>query len=558
MRHSHGFRFSALISPVRCDVFATCLAILGHGRTARLAGVAVLALGLVACATLPEEDPRLSTTAIAVQEPLTRLDSIARSSISEAPPEASGFRMMLGPGGLDARLELMRGAQRSLDLQYYHLHDDATGRLVLRELRNAALRGVRVRLLLDDLYTEDLETLLNGLGAFPNVEVRLFNPFPTRGAIASRFAAALLDFARLNRRMHNKMFVADGVLAITGGRNLGDQYFMRSTQSNFFDFDVLVAGPVVPQMSSLFDEYWNSTQVRTAPSVLKPVAPVETLRRAFDQRVNGIDTPNPSPYRGLDRMGRLPVVDEINAGSVRMVYGAAQAFADSPAKARGEQQSYRLPSGALLDNSHQLLATEFRGAQSEIWLSSPYLVPGTEALEHARVSRRDGVRISLLTNSLAATDEPVVHTGYRRYRDNMLRAGIEIYELHPQLGQRLLLPGEIANAPLRLHSKAAVIDRKQMFIGSVNFDPRSQGLNTEFGLLIRSPSLAAEALSLMDLLKKNASYQVRLKQGSERDLEWLFVDSNSQKTTIDSEPGSDVWTRLKLYMQSLLIPESFL
>lgn len=159
--------------------------------------------------------------------------------------------------------------------------------------------------------------------------------------------------------------------------------------------------------------------------------PDEYLQRAFDQRVDGVDTPAPLPYRGLDRMGRLPVADEINAGSVRMVYGAAQAFADSPAKAWGERQSYRLPSGALLGNSHLLLATEFRGAQSEIWLSSPYLVSGPEALEHARTSRRNGVQISLLTNSLAATDEPVVHTGYRRYRDNMLRAGIEIYELHP-------------------------------------------------------------------------------------------------------------------------------
>ncbi|WP_179106892.1 phospholipase D family protein [Variovorax sp. KK3] len=478
--------------------------------------------------------------------------------MADAPAGASGFRLMLGPGGLDARLALMRGAQRSLDLQYYHLHDDATGRLVLRELRDAARRGVRVRLLLDDLYTDGLEPLLEGLDAYPNVEIHLFNPFPTRGSMAKRFAAAMLDFARLNRRMHNKLFVADGVLAVTGGRNLGDEYFMRGTQSNFFDFDMLVAGPVVAQMSSLFDEYWNAEQVRTAASVLRPVASFASLRQAFDQRVDGVDTPDPPAFRGLDRSGRLPVADELRAGSVRMVYGAAQAFADSPAKAWGERQSHRLPSGALLDNSHVLLTTEFRAAQHEIWLSSPYMVPGPEALEHARTSRKNGVRISLLTNSLAATDEPVVHTGYRRYRDNMLRAGVQIHELHPSLGRRLLLPGEVGSAPLRLHTKAAVIDRKQMFIGSVNMDPRSESLNTEFGLLAQSPELAAEAIGLLELLKQEASYQVRLKQDSSRDLEWVWTDERKQLEVIDTEPGSDPWTRLKLYIQSLLIPESLL
>lgn len=528
------------------------------GRSLLLACIFASAFGLGACASLPDEGPRPHTTAIPAQGLPARLDHIAQDSMTQAPPGASGFRMMLGPGGLDARMTLLRHAQRSLDLQYYELHDDATGRLVLRELRNAAHRGVRVRLLLDDLYTEGLEPLLNGLGAYPNVEVRLFNPFPTRGSTAKRFAAALRDFTRLNRRMHNKLFVADNVLAVAGGRNLGDEYFMRGLRSNFFDFDMLVAGPVVPQMSDLFDEYWNSEQVRTAASVLRPVESAASLRLAFEQRVDGVDTPDPPPFRGLDRLGRLPVADELNAGSVRMVFGVAQAFADSPAKAWGELKSLRLPSGALLDNSHLLLTTEFRNAKREILLSSPYLVPGPEALEHARISRENGVRITLLTNSLAATDEPVVHTGYRRYRDNLLRVGVEIYELHPRLGQRLLLPGEVANTVLRLHTKAAVIDGEQMFIGSVNFDPRSEVLNTEFGLLARSPELAAEAKSLLELLEQNASYQVRLKQGSQRDLEWVWIDERKQKEVIDSEPGSDTWTRLKLYIQSLLIPESLL
>lgn len=518
----------------------------------------VAALGLAGCATLPDEGPRSYTTAMLAHSPATPLDRVSQASMAGAEPGASGFRLLLGPGGLDVRLALMRGAQRSLDLQYYHLHDDATGRLVLRELRNAAERGVRVRLLLDDLHTDGLEPLLDGLGAYPNVEIRLFNPFPTRGSVPKRFAAALLDFGRLNHRMHNKLFIADGVLAVAGGRNLGDEYFMRSAQSNFFDYDVLAAGPVVPQMASLFDEYWNAEQVRTAASVLRPIEPPEVLRRSFDARVDGADTSDPAPFRGLDRLGRAPVADELVAGRVRMVYGSAQAFADSPAKAWGELETGRLPSGALLDSSRRLLTTEFRKAQREVWVSSPYLVPGPEAMEGMRTNVRRGVRIGVITNSLAATDEPVVHTGYRRYRDNMLRAGVEIFELHPRLGQRLLLPGEIANTPLRLHTKAAMIDRERMFIGSVNLDPRSEALNTEFGLLIRSPDLAAEALGLLELLKREASYQVRLKQGTQRDLEWVRMDERNGTEVIDDEPGADLWTRMKLYIQSFLIPESLL
>lgn len=519
-----------------------------------------VAMGLVltGCSTLPDEGPRSYTTALVAQGPAAPLDHLAQASMEGAEPGESGFRMLLGPAGLDVRLALMRKAHRSLDLQYYHLHDDATGRLVLRALRDAAQRGVRVRLLLDDLYTDGLEPLLDGLGAYPHVEVRLFNPFPTRGSVAQRFAAALFDFGRLNRRMHNKMFVADGAMAIAGGRNLGDEYFLRSAQFNFFDYDVLIAGPVVPQMASLFDEYWNAPQIRTLASVQRAAQAPDMLRHNFDLRVGGADTPDPAPASGVDRQGRPVPNEELIAGRVSMVYGQAQAFADSPAKAWGDREFAQLHTGALLDNSRHLLRTEFQNARHDIAIASPYLVPGEQALAGARANIERGVKISLLTNSLAATDEPVVHTGYRRYRDNMLRAGLEIYELHPALGQQLLLPGEVPDTPLRLHSKATIIDQERLFIGSANFDPRSDALNTEFGIFIRSPALAAEAHSLLQLLQHKASYQVRLKEGSQRDLQWVRTDAQQGTEVLDHEPGADPWTRLKLYFQSVFIPESLL
>jgi len=515
-------------------------------------------LMLAGCASLPDEGPRTASTSVPVQGPPTPLDRIATASMAGAEPGASGFRLMLGLASMDTRLALLRNAQRSLDLQYYHLHDDATGRLVLRELRNGAQRGVRVRLLVDDLYTEEIGAMLEGLEAYPNVEVRLFNPFPTRGGLVRRFGLALFDFARVNRRMHNKLFVADGVLAVAGGRNLGDIYFMRDADSNFFDYDVLAAGAVVPQMASLFDEYWNAPQVRIAASVLHPQGAPNALRTAFDQRVDGAETPEPVAFRQVDPLGRVTLGDELAAGRVKLAFGTAQAFADSPAKAWGEQESRRLPSGALIDTSRRLLGEAAQQAQQEIVTTSPYFVPGPLALEGMRRNAARGIRQTLITNSLAATDEPVVHTGYRRYRDNLLRAGMQIYEVHPNANRALFVGNIGEGAQVRLHTKALVIDGKRLFLGSVNMDPRSDALNTEFGLLIDCPPLAQEALAFLDELRTHASFQVRLRAGSESDLEWWRIDGPEPTKVADQEPGADLATRAKLYFQSLVIPESML
>ncbi|WP_398491540.1 phosphatidylserine/phosphatidylglycerophosphate/cardiolipin synthase family protein [Variovorax sp.] len=522
--------------------------------------VLVLAgLALGGCASLPADDgPRSVTTSLPAGGALTPLDRIAEASMADAPADASGFRLMLGLASMDTRLALLRGARRSLDLQYYHLHDDATGRLVLRELRDAARRGVRVRLLVDDLYTEDIAALLDGLGAYPNAEVRIFNPFPTRGGLATRFGMALFDFDRVNRRMHNKLFVADGVLAVAGGRNLGDVYFMRDADSNFFDYDVLVAGAAVPQMASLFDEYWNAPQVRTAASVLRPVDAPEPLRSAFDQRVDGPDTPEPVPFRTVDPLGRVTLGDELQAGRVRLAFGTAQAFADAPAKAWGRSETRRLASGALIDTSRRLLGEAAQQARSEILTASPYFVPGAAALEGMRRNAARGIRQTLITNSLAATDEPVVHTGYRRYRAALLRNGMQIHEIHPNAGRALFVGRIGEGAQVRLHTKAMVVDRRRLFLGSVNMDPRSDALNTEFGLLIDCPALAEEAHGFFEQLMTHSAYQLRLARGDGDALEWWRIDGPAPVRVTDSEPGADAWMRLKLQWQSLVIPESML
>ncbi|HZF85021.1 MAG TPA: phospholipase D-like domain-containing protein [Burkholderiaceae bacterium] len=528
-----------------------------------LTGLA-LAVGLAGCASLPPPAERPETLAIpAPTTPATPLDHIVAAS-RPTDSTLSGFRLLhIGSTALAARLELLRRAQRSLDVQYYHVHNDDTGRLVLRELRDAARRGVRVRLLLDDMYTQGMDRLLVGLASEPRVEVRLFNPFATRGSAASRFGAGLFDFARINNRMHNKLLMADGVLAVIGGRNVGDEYYFRSPVINFFDLDAVTAGAVVPQLASLFDAYWNSPHVRPVQAVARlPGAPdsadsAEALRREFDTHVAGDRAPEPPPPPPVDRMGYAPLAADFTRGRLDLGWGAAQAWADPPEKAIGRPEQRELPSGARLGNIRVALVDEISRAREEVFFTTPYFVPGDRSLAQMRQNIARGVQLSALTNSLGSTDEQVVHTGYRRYRDNMLRAGVQIYELDPVLSKGLLLPG-MPDVPFRLHTKSAVLDRKVAFLGSLNLDPRSQEHNTELGVIAHEPRLAADMHRMITLYKNVAAYQVRLQPGTERDLEWVHTDAQGKTTVLTREPGADWWTRVRLYIQSILIPETLL
>ena len=231
-----------------------------HTRALRgLGALALVAWGLLSgCAALPEGVQRVQSQAFtdAADTPLARL---ASASTPDDMRHLSGLRLMpSGPEALATRIALARRAHKSLDVQYYVVAGDASGRQFMRELRDAARRGVRVRLLLDDLQATGMDELLLGLAAHPNVQVRLFNPLPVRGgAMPTRLLLSLHEFDRINRRMHNKLFIADQRFAVTGGRNIGDEYFMRDPHANFFDMDVLVAGAVLPELGAHFDAFWN-------------------------------------------------------------------------------------------------------------------------------------------------------------------------------------------------------------------------------------------------------------------------------------------------------------
>jgi putative cardiolipin synthase len=531
-------------------------------RTRRLPCLALLLAWLAllcgGCAVLPPAATvqRTSSQAILASKD-TALGKIAADSLPER--GLSGFRLMpIGSFALDTRIALARRAQVSLDLQYYLMANDDTGRYLMRTLRDAALRGVRVRLLLDDLYTAGEDPLLLGLAATPNVEIRLFNPFPAgRDGFISRFAASLFDFHRVNHRMHNKLFIADGAFAVAGGRNIGNEYFMRDGVTNFVDLDSLITGALVPELQFLFDYYWNSPYVYPLHSIVAPTADAATLQAQFEAMTDERTTVPPPAPPANDVLGYGPISDELNDGRIGLVWAKAEAYADPPDKI-AEMMDDKPRPAYLDEEAVRFNVLERLGqAQQEVVLTSPYLIPGKKGIELMASLRERGVKIKLLTNSLAATDEPLVHIGYKRYRKQMLKMGVELHELSPTRVKRNLRLGMFGSTHGRLHAKTAVIDRKQVFIGSMNFDPRSEKHNTEMGIFIDSPQLAREVLRLMDLDKLQASYRLRLAPDGET-VQWLALTDDGDIAVLDEEPDAGFWLQVWLDLLTPLAPEELL
>ncbi|WP_446751606.1 phospholipase D family protein [Variovorax sp. S12S4] len=519
--------------------------------------MALLLLG--GCAGLPSGVERKPSMAITngTDTMLGRLVTAA------SPPERgfSGFRLLpMAQFSLHARIELAKRAQRSIDVQYYLVQNDETGRYLLRTLRDAAERGVRVRLLVDDLYTAGADPLFAGLAAHPNAEVRMFNPFPAgRERLGTRWASSLLDFDRVHRRMHNKLFVVDNVMAVMGGRNIANEYFLRDGGSNFIDIDTLVAGTVVPRLSSLFDMYWNSPYVYPVESLVSTGgATPQQLRDRFEQLTGGPDTLHPDPLASTDLLGNNALAKDLDEGALSLVWARAEAYADAPAKALGPTEEARgLPADESTDSVLYNVRRYIRGAEHEILQTTPYLIPGRGGMESMRIVRQKGVSYTIVTNSLAATDESLVHIGYRRYRPEMLRLGVALYELSPKRVEETKRFGIYGSASGRLHGKSAVIDRNIVFIGSMNFDPRSMLHNTEVGIFIFSPQIAQQLTSLIGFMRLDGAYQLQL--GPRGGIEWVSPASGDGADTIlHVEPETDFWSRWKLELFAPLVPESLL
>jgi len=522
-----------------------------RGRTASRTAVALVVLLLLsACGVLPPRgDPPVSHAL-----PPTSDSPLVRAARDSAPASSStGFRLMpLAFYSLDARVELTRRARSSLDVQYYLIQDDRSGRLFMRSLRDAALRGVRVRLLVDDLNTAGADPMFQGLAAFDNVEVRLFNPFCcARQSITARFAVSLADVRRLNHRMHNKLFIADGAIAVMGGRNIADEYFARSLSHNFVDMDVLIVGNVIGRLAAIFDDYWNSLQAYPIEAVLGPIADRRQARLGFDRLVDEGEQMMAVSVPPTDMLGQRPLAHELDAGRIDLAWGTATAFADEPAKVMAVSAEQARAMSVQMNLMDRVAASRRR-----VVISSPYFVPGEAGVQAFSELERRGVSVVILTNSLAANDVPLVHIGYARYRVELLRMGVELYELSPEGVARGDVDAFPGMSHGRLHAKAAVIDDAMVYIGSMNLDPRSDSSNTELGIFAQCPDLARDIIRVIDASRQQSSYRLRFARDG-TSLEWIAT-RGSESVVLTSEPEVTPLMRLRNMLLAPFVPEQLL
>ena len=507
------------------------------------------ALGLAACGSLPHDTDRRASIALAPHADSALLQTAKASTPA---PGLTGVRLLpLGSFALDTRLQLVQRARHSLDVQYYVLDDDATGRLLQQQLAAAAARGVRVRLLVDDLYTGHTDSLLQSMAALNNVEVRLFNPFccARQSGPIGRFAASLSDIYRLNHRMHNKLLIADGAMVVAGGRNIADGYFQRGVQHNFIDLDALVIGAVVPDLAAIFDRYWNSPVVRPIQGVSPSSDTVATLRQRFHSLTADARVSVPPELPEVDLLGYGSIAAELDAGRLGLVWGRAMAIADPPDKLDRDADK------AWADSLAYQALMKIWTAEREVTITSPYLIPGALGNAAFESLRQRQVQVTVLTNSLAATDEPLVHTGYSRYRPQLVDAGVELYELSPTRSQRNKRLGNFGSSTGRLHAKTAVVDGDKTFIGSMNLDPRSRTQNTELGLFIESAQLAAEMQRVVKVSREQSAYRVQ--RSPTGGLQWRVVDGDVDEVLLE-EPESSVWLKLHNLILGPLVPEQLL
>ena len=514
-------------------------------RCAVLAGALVMTL--TGCATLPRDVAR--EPSYAWNRPLeTKMGSTFAADV-EHHPGMSGFHVL--GNGLDAfvaRMVLAGVAERTLDLQYYAFHDDLTGKLILGNVLSAADRGVRVRILVDDTTAKGKDAGLAALASHPLIEVRLFNPSAGRSSSAWLFSAAV-DFDRINHRMHNKMFVADNQAGVAGGRNIGDQYFSAREGVNFADLDLLAIGPVVQDLSRSFDEYWNSEWVYPIEALHAAKPDPAALDQGREMLAAHRSAARDSEY--AKRLAESDLLQKLLTRELPLVWAPAQIMYDKPEKAGGGDKDATVRLGPQLRST----VTELR---SELIILSPYFIPGENGIALFRRLRERGVRVRILTNSFAANDVALVHSGYARYRKDLLKLGVELHEIKPSLVEA---PEDsrktFGSSGASLHAKSFIFDRRQLFVGSLNLDPRSLYLNTELGIVVDSPELAEKvARQFEELLRPQYSYRLALETADGK-LVWIS-EENGTETRFTRDPEVGFWRRFSTWFLSVFAPESLL
>ncbi|MGE8162331.1 phospholipase D family protein [Paraburkholderia sp. NPDC080076] len=497
---------------------------------------------LTACATRPPATAfdREVTHALPATE-TTPLHT-ALTPLEAAHPGQSGFRVLAsGTDALQMRIALARAATRTLDMQYYIANEDTTGKLLLGAALYAADHGVRVRMLVDDLNFKDIDRVMAGLNSHDNIEIRVFNPFGSaQEGVFERTTNVFTQIGHFTRRMHNKAMIADNQIAIVGGRNLGDEYFSASETLQFRDLDVLAAGPITADVSASFDDYWNSSIAYPLRVLNKQKFDAKELDQTRDELRQHWRT-NADPYNAKP-LNATPLASQIANDQLGLTWAPAEFKADLPEKIVHPSPDYVSP-------PMQRLGELMRDAQKDFLIISPYFVPHDAGVKAAGELTHRGVRIAVLTNSLAATDAVAVQAGYSPYRVPLLKQGVELYEFKPQ--QNTPTAG-VAGSRSRasLHAKTYVIDRKILVIGSMNLDPRSANLNTELALVIHSPPLAEQVAQIFGRATgPEESYRVTLADEAQfaylrsigaplSPLVWTDVENGMRRTYIfDPQAG---------------------
>lgn len=500
-----------------------------HQRWIQCAATSLVMLSLGACG-LPKGGERTPSKAM-TGNGHTALAAIVRPRVAAHPGQSGLHELPIGEGALAARLALADAAQRSLDVQYFICNKDLAGKVLLEHLFRAADRGVRVRLLLDDLGTMPGDRELLAIDSHPNIEVRMFNPVALR---SPRLLGMVVDFGRINRRMHNKSFTADGQVSIVGGRNIGDEYFEANAKMNFADLDVAVIGPVVKEVSDEFDLYWNNQSAIPIASLSRQNTTPEQFAARRAALIAHHETAKSSAYAQSLRDSEF--ARQLRNRNVPFHWGKATIVNDHPDKV-----------ATSADKTETHLAPQLRAVvdktERELFLVSPYFVPGKKGVELLASVHQRGVRVVVITNSLASTDGVPVHSKYQLYRKPLIEAGVELYEIKPtagaQLKRRFREPAGSSTGGL--HAKTFAFDRRVGFIGSYNLDPRSNKLNTEMGVLFDCPPLAKRLPEQTERGLSQNAYRVEL---DGHRLVWVTHEGDKE-VRYHSEPEAGLMNRVK-------------
>ncbi|WP_279246115.1 phospholipase D family protein [Candidatus Litorirhabdus singularis] len=494
--------------------------------------IQILALAALAagCSTVDFDYPKPESSALSETQD-TYLAKHFRGAGDSYPEDYAGFQTLSdGIEALSVRLALADLAEKSIDAQYYLLKKDVTGKAFVLSLLRAADRGVRVRLLLDDMFTGGYDAGLAGLDSHPNIEIRIFNPFASRSA---RFWDGITGFSRINRRMHNKSFTIDNQVTLIGGRNIADEYFGARKDAKFGDLDVLGIGPVVQDVSSMFDTYWKHERSAAINAFAKmpedPAIELERLRKAFTQAEKEIMT---TRYAAAVTES---IITSAQGELGMFTWAPYQLAVDSPDKSISSKS-------ATAASITTPLLESILAAKKEVLIISPYFVPGKSGVEALVKLQESGIAVTIITNSLAANNQIMVHGGYAPSRKPLLQAGIKIYEVR---ADATIAGSEIVaadDAKTTLHTKAFAVDRKEAFIGSFNFDPRSANINTELGVIIRSEKIATEIAVLIEEKAPAGAFEVFLNDDNK--LRWRGLD-NGVDVVLDKEPQSTQWQRFQ-------------